>query len=127
MTVVDFKTKSSQSGGAGPEDPMLEERVERLEQKFEKIEQMLSDLQFNTRESAKDTKEIKKEINDILIKQAVVEVTCARKDDLFVLHKDVAEIKGKISNLPIIGLLIAFGILKDLPSFFSFFQSFIPR
>ena len=73
-------------GGSGPEDPMIEKRVEALEARSERMEQSLQRLELSF---------------------ARVEArlgSLATKEDVAALSgkfgSDIAEIKGKISNSP---------------------------
>jgi hypothetical protein len=79
--------------GSGPEDPMLEQRVEALEG---------------------DMKDVKSSLSRIEITLARIDATIAqmpKAGDFARLSSEVAEIKGKVSNLPtwinLIGIVIS--------------------
>ena len=66
-------------GGSGPEDPMLEQRVGRLEEKLDRIEAILTGLA--------------PKITEIFH-------SGAKQTDLNRVERDLAEVKGRISNMP---------------------------
>ena len=83
-----FAGDDKSGGGSGPEDPMLERRVDILEA---------------------DMKDVKSSLSRIEVTLASIQATIAqmpKASDFTRLSNEVAEIKGKVSNLPTIWTIL---------------------
>jgi hypothetical protein len=69
MPVTEFRRRGGDAGG--PEDPLLEERVERLEKILASLEPKISEILL----------------------------TCAKRDDVLKLQLEIAEVKGRIQGI----------------------------
>ena len=104
--VSDNPAPTSQSGdGGGPEDSMLEQRVSRLEEKVDRIETILTRLEPQIMEVLR-TGAKQAELNKLQSDFIRFEANAATKDDLHKVQLDLAEVKGRVSNLPTWWMLI---------------------
>src|SRR5208283_561594 len=104
--VSDNPAPTSQSGdGGGPEDPMLEQRVGRLEEKVDRIETILTRLEPQIKEVLR-TGAKQAELTKLQSDLIRFEAAAATKDDLHKVQLDLAEVKGRVSNLPTWWMLI---------------------
>jgi hypothetical protein len=89
------KSGGMSTNGSGPEDPMLERRVEKLEEKIDRIETIL-----------------------VRLEPMIIELksTTAKQPELNTVRVEIAEIKGRITNLPSTWTLISFSISSCLAS-----------
>ncbi len=79
-------------GGSGPEDPTMEQRVSALEARSERIESSLQRLEVTIAK-----------IDGTLSQMP-------KASDLAAIRTEVAEVKGRISNLPTTWQLVIFAI-----------------
>ena len=76
------------AGGSGPEDPMLDQRVQALEADVKDVKQSLSRL----------------EVAIARIEGVLTQMP--KQSDLAVLRSEIGEIRGRISNMPTWWMLI---------------------
>jgi hypothetical protein len=88
--IIPFKPPSG-TGGAGPEDPMIE-HIEKLEGKMDKVEGKLSAIEVTLAE-------IKGQLSQM-----------PKATDFAKLSAEVAEVKGRVANLPTTWQLMTFTI-----------------
>jgi hypothetical protein len=91
------------TGGGGPEDPMLGQRVERLEQKADRIEAILIRLEPRISEITSELRQITKEFG-------LVRTEIARVDGR------LTGVEGRLGMLPTSWTLISFAIGSCLAS-----------
>lgn len=93
------------ANGGGPEDPMLEQRVGRLEEKVDRIEAILMRLEPQISEVLR-TGAKQADLTKLQSDFIHFEAAAATKDDLHNVQLDLAEVKGRVSNLPTWWMLI---------------------
>ncbi len=99
------KEGSDSGDGGGPEDPMLEQRVGRLEEKVDRIEAILTRLEPQISEVLR-TGAKQADLTKLQSDFIRFEAAAATKDDLHKVQLDLAEVKGRVSNLPTWWMLI---------------------
>ena len=77
--------------GSGPEDPMLEPRVERLERILASLEPKINEILLTGAKQA--------DLQKLELKVAEIAATGAKQADLHKLQLDVAEMKGRITGV----------------------------
>lgn len=92
-------------GGGGPEDPMLEQRVAALEEKVGRIDATLQRLEPKISEMVGELRQIPKVADYMTL-----------RTDVAAVRERVAEMQGRLANMPTTWGLIAFVIGSCLAS-----------
>lgn len=94
-----------ESGGGGPEDPMLEQRVVKLEEKVDRIEAILQRLEPKIMETLL-TGAKQAELSKLQLQLIEFQGNTAKQADLQKVQTDLAEVKGRVASLPTWWMLI---------------------
>ena len=110
--VVPISARSREIGGGGdgpgPEDPMLEARVEKLEQRLERVEAILVRLEPKITEIAIELKQVPKFSDIARLQSDIADMRgkMATQTELHSSRVDVAELKGRVAALPTWWMLV---------------------